>query len=63
VVETLTKARSGHLARDSPRVLSEEIAAAIAVRGPMVALETTVITHGLPSSAGLLFRLRLEEND
>jgi pseudouridylate synthase len=38
---------------DSLLVLSEEVATAIAARRPMVALETTVITHGLPPPSGV----------
>ncbi|HVG84706.1 MAG TPA: pseudouridine-5'-phosphate glycosidase [Vicinamibacterales bacterium] len=38
---------------DPLRVLSEEVATAIAAGGPMVALETTVITHGLPPPSGV----------
>ena len=32
---------------------SVEVARALAVRGPLVALETTLVTHGLPHPAGL----------
>jgi pseudouridylate synthase len=46
---------------DSLRVLGEEVATAIAARGPMVALETTVITHGLPPPAGVETARELEE--
>ncbi|OGF15723.1 MAG: pseudouridine-5-phosphate glycosidase [Candidatus Eisenbacteria bacterium RBG_16_71_46] len=34
-------------------VIAEPVAEALAAGGPVVALETTVITHGLPSPAGL----------
>jgi pseudouridine-5'-phosphate glycosidase len=46
---------------DFLRVLGEEAATAIAARGPMVALETTVITHGLPHPAGLETAMVLED--
>ena len=29
-------------------VVSEEVAAALSSRGPVVALESTIITHGMP---------------
>src|SRR5262245_30248036 len=47
---------------DPLRVLSDEVAAAIAARGPMVALETTVITHGLPHPAGIETAMVLEDD-
>jgi pseudouridine-5'-phosphate glycosidase len=50
------------ISNDSLRVLGDEAAAAIAARGPMVALETTVITHGLPSPAGLETAMALEDD-
>jgi len=31
-----------------PLVISAEVAAALAARGPVVALETTIVTHGMP---------------
>jgi pseudouridine-5'-phosphate glycosidase len=40
---------------------SDAVAAAIAARQPVVALETTVITHGLPHPDGLATALALEE--
>lgn len=46
---------------DSLRVFSEEVATAIAARGPMVALETTVITHGLPPPSGIETASEIEE--
>ena len=47
---------------DSLRVLGEEAASAIAARGPMVALETTLITHGLPHPVGIETAMVLEDN-
>jgi pseudouridine-5'-phosphate glycosidase len=39
---------------------SDEVAAAIAARRPMVALETTLVTHGLPQPAGVETAMLLE---
>jgi pseudouridine-5'-phosphate glycosidase len=40
--------------------VSGEVARALAVRGPVVALETTVVTHGLPHPEGLRLAAELE---
>jgi pseudouridine-5'-phosphate glycosidase len=40
---------------------SEPVAQALAARGPVVALETTVVTHGLPHPDGIAAALALEE--
>jgi len=40
---------------------SEPVARALAARGPVVALETTVVTHGLPHPEGIAAALALEE--
>lgn len=42
-------------------VLSEEVAQALRRRKPVVALETTLVTHGLPHPQGLEAALELEE--
>ena len=42
-------------------VLSEEVAQALRRRKPVVALETTLVTHGLPPPQGLEAALELEE--
>jgi pseudouridine-5'-phosphate glycosidase len=42
-------------------VLSEEVARALRRRKPVVALETTLVTHGLPHPQGLEAALELEE--
>ena len=42
-------------------VLSEEVALALRRRKPVVALETTLVTHGLPHPQGLEAALELEE--
>ena len=42
-------------------VLSEEVAQALRRRRPVVALETTLVTHGLPHPQGLEAALELEE--
>ncbi|HTR96337.1 MAG TPA: pseudouridine-5'-phosphate glycosidase [Candidatus Acidoferrales bacterium] len=45
----------------SPRLTcSEEVARALAARRPVVALETTVVTHGLPHPDGVHVALELE---
>ena len=44
------------------RILGDEVATAIQARGPMVALETTVVTHGLPPPAGVETAMALEED-
>jgi pseudouridine-5'-phosphate glycosidase len=40
--------------------VSAEVAAAVSARGPLVALETTVVTHGLPPPAGLEVAAEME---
>jgi len=40
--------------------LSAEVAGALAAHGPVVALETTLVTHGFPHPRGLEVALRLE---
>ena len=40
---------------------SEPVARALAARGPVVALETTLVTHGLPHPQGIAAALALEE--
>lgn len=40
--------------------VSDEVARALAARGPVVALETTVVTHGLPHPEGLRVAAELE---
>ncbi len=42
-------------------VVSEEVAAALAKRRPVVALETTLVTHGLPQPDGVRVAVALEE--
>ena len=42
-------------------VLSEEVAQALRRHKPVVALETTLVTHGLPHPQGLEAALELEE--
>jgi pseudouridine-5'-phosphate glycosidase len=42
-------------------VISSEVAAAIAERRPVVALETTLVTHGLPQPDGVRMAVKLEE--
>src|SRR5262249_13012695 len=47
-----------------PRVvldLSPEVAGALAAEQPVVALETTLVTHGLPPPEGIAVALELEE--
>jgi pseudouridine-5'-phosphate glycosidase len=41
-------------------VIAEPVAAALAAKAPIVALETTVITHGLPAGEGVAAALELE---
>ncbi len=41
--------------------VSDEVARTLAARGPVVALETTVVTHGLPHPEGLRVAAELEE--
>ena len=40
---------------------SDDVARALAVKAPVVALETTVVTHGLPHPDGVMTALSLEE--
>jgi pseudouridine-5'-phosphate glycosidase len=48
-------------ARVSDRLaVSRDVAAALAARRPVVALETTLVTHGLPFGEGLLTAIELE---
>jgi pseudouridylate synthase len=42
-------------------IVSEEVAAAIAQRRPVVALETTLVTHGLPQPDGVRVAMGLED--
>ena len=42
-------------------VLSDEVAKALAERRPVVALETTLVTHGLPQPDGIRVAVALEE--
>jgi pseudouridine-5'-phosphate glycosidase len=44
-----------------PCVFSDQVAHAIARGAPVVALETTVVTHGLPHPAGVAAALEMEE--
>ena len=46
---------------NSGTVVSDEVAAAIAEHCPVVALETTLVTHGLPQPDGVRVALALEE--
>jgi pseudouridine-5'-phosphate glycosidase len=46
---------------NSDQVISNEVAAAIAERRPVVALETTLVTHGLPQTEGVRVAVALEE--
>src|SRR5213596_2574302 len=45
----------------SDQIISDEVATAIAERRPVVALETTLVTHGLPQPEGLRVALELED--
>src|SRR5436190_12310080 len=45
----------------SDQIISDEVNTAIAERRPVVALETTLVTHGLPQPDGLRVALDLEE--
>ncbi len=47
---------------NSAAEISSEVAAAIAERRPVVALETTLVTHGLPQPEGINVALSLEES-
>lgn len=42
--------------------VSDEVARVLAARGPVVALETTVVTHGLPHPEGLRVAAELEDD-
>jgi pseudouridine-5'-phosphate glycosidase len=42
-------------------IISDEVAAAIAQRRPVVALETTLVTHGLPQPDGVRVAIALED--
>lgn len=42
-------------------LISDEVAAALAAKRPVVALETTVVTHGLPHPEGMRAALALEK--
>jgi len=44
-----------------PYKYSDEVASALAAKRPVVALETTVVTHGLPQPEGVTTALSLEE--
>ena len=44
------------------QIISDEVAAAIAERQPIVALETTLVTHGLPQPDGVSVAAALEES-
>ena len=44
-----------------PYEYSDEVARALAAKRPVVALETTVVTHGLPQPEGVTTALSLEE--
>ena len=46
---------------NSDTVISDEVAAAIAEHRPVVALETTLVTHGLPQPDGVRVAVALEE--
>jgi pseudouridine-5'-phosphate glycosidase len=46
---------------NSDLVISDEVTAAIAKRRPLVALETTLVTHGLPQPDGVRVAVALEE--
>lgn len=46
---------------NSHTVISDEVAAAIAEQRPVVALETTLVTHGLPQPDGVRVAVSLEE--
>ena len=46
----------------SDQIISDEVAAAIAERQPIVALETTLVTHGLPQPDGVSVAAALEES-
>ena len=41
--------------------MRDEVARALAIKGPVVALETTLVTHGLPHPDGVTTALSLEE--
>ncbi|MFE1792150.1 pseudouridine-5'-phosphate glycosidase, partial [Streptomyces sp. NPDC059525] len=49
-----------HAASEVP-VLSEEVREALAARRPVVALESTILAHGLPRPRNLAVGLELEE--
>jgi pseudouridine-5'-phosphate glycosidase len=44
-----------------PFEYSDEVARALATKGPVVALETTVVTHGLPQPEGVITAFSLEQ--
>jgi len=46
---------------NGPRECSDEVARALAANAPVVALETTVVTHGLPHPQGVTTAFSLEE--
>ena len=46
---------------NSEQVISDEVATAIAERRPVVALETTLVTHGLPQPDGVRVAVSLED--
>src|SRR5262245_21895116 len=56
----VTTQPSGPTSRFPELVFAEPVAAALNARAPIVALETTVITHGLPAREGVPAALELE---
>src|SRR5262245_65123020 len=54
------RAREGGRAMTPAPVLAEEVAAALRDRGPVVALETTLVSHGFPGRQGLEVALAAE---
>src|SRR5262245_42339555 len=57
----VTPRSSGNIARVKPLFLvAEDVAEALAAGRPVVALETTLVTHGLPHPEGVEATLALE---
>jgi pseudouridine-5'-phosphate glycosidase len=44
-----------------PCEYGDEVACALAIKAPVVALETTVVTHGLPHPDGVTTAVSLEQ--
>jgi pseudouridine-5'-phosphate glycosidase len=56
----MTTNPSGRASQFPELIVAEPVAAALNARAPVVALETTVITHGLPAGEGVPAALELE---